>query len=239
MISRSLLTIGGILVLITGLYLVLDSDLGVQRLLRCLGHPRDPGPAGARPRLLPSQRPARLRRHGATSRAPADRRSRTRRGVRRILEPQCPDGPDRRPDRDPHHLRDGGQAVPVGVDGRVCGALAPESRTRDVHAEVALAGQARSATAIAAAASTAPASNRACGCSEPITEARLDALITEERDAAERVEQRRPSRSRTPMDRSDRADRERRADGADRQERPFEQIDRAESPDHRESESPD
>ena len=242
MISRSLLTIGGILVLITGLYLVLDSRPGSSatsslpgassRSWSCWGSPT----ASSFPTTS-----ARCARHGATSRAPGrpakSNSARSSTNTRAAM----PEWADRRPDRDPHHLRDGGQAVPVGVDGRVCGALAPES-----HPRRACGGRARRSGAQCAAPrlrpppSTAPASNRACGCSEPITRpARRAHHRGARRRGGGRADKGEPTENADAIDPTEPTESAEPTEPIDRND-PFEQIDRAESHDHGESqESPD
>ena len=131
---------------------------------------------------------------------------------------QRPHGPGRRPDRDPDHLRDGREAVPVGRPGLTS---APRGDQHRGDRQRAGGDQPRSR------ALARPSRRRA-----------VPADITDER---ERGRQRRAERGgrgdrERRGDRADRADRERRADRADRAATsPSSRSRAAESSDHSES----
>ncbi len=115
-ISRSMITLGGVVILLTGLYLAWraagssatsSSIWGLIAIIVLLGlvHgffiPNDTRALRAAKRDIEAAGPT--------------RRGRARRGVQPELRPQRPHGPGRRPDRDPDDLRDGREALPVGL----------------------------------------------------------------------------------------------------------------------------
>ena len=112
MIGRSMVTIGGVLILITGLYLAADrwefSDFfvawGILAILVLLGLVHGFFLRNDQRALAVAKRD--IEAAGPTGEVEFSEESRE-------SGPQRAHGPDRRPDRDPDDLRDGRQAVPV------------------------------------------------------------------------------------------------------------------------------